>query len=173
MPSRLLPRPLPHSRYRGSLSARLRRCSAAALALSLALSLALAAGGCSYRMESLTGKLKADAADPDITGSVASSLAMQPMAELAEADLVIARATVNEALNKAGKDTSVPWENPATGARGTVTPLARSYVQDGQTCHDFLVSYVTKGSESWLQGEACRRGHGSWQVRQMTPWRRT
>ena len=169
MPSRLLPRPLPHSRYRGSLSARLRRCSAAALALSLA----LAAGGCSYRMESLTGKLKADAADPDITGSVASSLAMQPMAELAEADLVIARATVNEALNKAGKDTSVPWENPATGAHGTVTPLARSYVQDGQTCHDFLVSYVTKGSESWLQGEACRRGHGSWQVRQMTPWRRT
>ena len=168
MPSRL-PRPLPQARYRVSLSARLRCWSVAALALSLA----LAAGGCSYRMESLTGKFKADAADPDITGSVTPSSVVQPMAELAGADLVIARATVNEALSKAGKDTSVPWENPATGARGTVTPLARSYVQDGQTCHDFLASYVSKGSESWLQGEACRRGQGGWQVRQMTPWRRT
>jgi surface antigen len=169
VPSRWLPRPLPQARYIGSLSARLRCWSVAALALSLA----LAAGGCSYRMESLTGKFQADAADPDITGSVTPSSVVQPMAELAGADLVIARATVNEALSKAGKDTSVPWENPATGARGTVTPLARSYVQDGQTCHDFLASYVSKGSESWLQGEACRRGQGGWQVRQMTPWRRT
>ena len=108
-------------------------------------------------MESLTGKLKADAADPDITGSVASSLAMQPMAELAEADLVIARATVNEALNKAGKDTSVPWENPATGARGTVTPLARSYARGWPDLPRFPRQLRAKGSESWLQGEACRR----------------
>jgi surface antigen len=122
-------------------------------------------------MDSLTGKSKTEA-ESDITGSIKSSPAAQPMAELAEADLVIARATVNEALSKGGKDTSIPWENPATGARGTVTPLARDYTQDGRTCRDFLASYVSKGSESWLQGEACR-GQAGWQVRQMTPWRRT
>ena len=83
------------------------------------------------------------------------------MASCADADLVIARATVNEALTRGGKDTSVPWENPRTGARGTVTPLAPAYTQDGSTCHDFLASYVRPGSKSWLQGEACREeGHG-------------
>ncbi len=59
-------------------------------------------------------------------------------------------------MTKGGKDSSVPWENPKTGARGTVTPLASAYNQDGITCRDFLASYVKNGSESWLQGAACR-----------------
>jgi surface antigen len=67
----------------------------------------------------------------------------------------------------------MPWENPQTGARGTVTPIAEAYDQDGVTCHDFLASYVRNGSESWLQGEACRQGKGRWEVRHMKPWRRT
>jgi surface antigen len=159
---------LRQSRYIGSLRSRLRRWPAAVLALSFA----LAAGGCSYRLESLTGKAKDDDRT-DITGSIRPSPAAQPIAELAEADLVIARASVSEALTKGGKDTSVPWENPTTGARGTITPLASTYNQDGQTCQDFLASYVRNGSESWLQGEACRLARGGWQVRHMTPWRRT
>jgi surface antigen len=158
---------LRQSRYRGSLRARLRRWPAAVLALSFA----FAGGGCSYRLESMTGKVKDDSAD--ITGSIRPSPAAQPVAELAGADLAIARASVDEALNKGGKDTSVPWENPTTGARGTITPLAEAYIQDGRTCHDFLASYVNRGSESWLQGEACRLGQSGWQVRQMKPWRRT
>jgi hypothetical protein len=32
---------------------------------------------------------------------------------------------------------------------------------------------VRNGSESWLQGEACRGQQGRWEVRQMRPWRRT
>jgi surface antigen len=157
---------LRQSRYIGSLKARLRRWPAALLALSVALGV----GGCSYRLESLTGKARDDGR---VTGSIRPSPAVKPIADLAEADLVIARATVSEALSKGGKDTSLPWENPTTGARGTITPLAQTYTQDGQTCHDFLASYVRNGSESWLQGEACRRGQGDWQVRHMTPWRRT
>ena len=35
-----------------------------------------------------------------------------------------ARAVATELLSRGGKDTSVPWENPSTGARGTVTPIA-------------------------------------------------
>src|SRR5262245_24037602 len=45
----------------------------------------------------------------------------------AETDLAIARAAVSEVLIKGGKHSSVPWENPKTGARGTVTPLASDY----------------------------------------------
>jgi surface antigen len=89
------------------------------------------------------------------------------------ADLAIARAAVSEVLIKGGQHSSVPWENPKTGARGTVTPLASVYSQDGITCRDFLASYVKDGSESWLQGAACRAKHGKWEVRNLRPWNNT
>jgi surface antigen len=138
----------------------------------VALSFALASGGCSYQLESIAGK-GLDDGRGDVTSTVRASPAVKPIAELAEADLAIVRATVSEALSKGDKDTSVPWENPKTGARGTVTPLASAYTLDGRTCHDFLASYVRNSAESWLQGGACRLSEGRWEVRHMTPWRRT
>jgi surface antigen len=80
---------------------------------------------------------------------------------------------VREVLIKGGKHSSVPWENPKTGARGTVTPLASDYSQDGITCRDFVASYVKNGSESWLQGAACRAKRGNWEVRNLRPWNNT
>ena len=135
------------------------------------MALALLAGGCSYQLDSLFTKSKGD--DGDITGSIGSSRIARPIVEPAEADLAIARAAASEVLAKGGKDASMPWENPQTGARGTVTPIAQAYSQDGQTCRDFLASYVRNGNESWLQGEACRYGKGKWEVRHMKPWQRT
>ena len=88
-----------------------------------------------------------------------------------EGDLAIARAAVSEVLSKGGS--SVPWENPKSGARGTVTPLASVYNQDGIPCRDFLASFVKNGSESWLQGAACRAKHGRWEVRNLRPWSNT
>ena len=61
-------------------------------------------------------------------------------------------------LTKGDKDSSQPWENPETGARGSVTPLAQAYSADGRTCRDFLASYVNGSTESWLQGAACQTG---------------
>jgi surface antigen len=153
------------TRYRGSIPARL--CSQAALALALA----MAAGGCSmsYQLDSMFSKGRGGA-DVEHTGSIRP---LNGMALSTDADLAAARAAVNEALSKGGKDTSTPWENPSTGARGTITPLAAAYTQDGATCRDFLASYVRNGSESWLQGEACRGHQGRWEVRHMKPWRRT
>ena len=126
-------------------------------------------GGCSYQLDSLFPK-KGEA---DHSTSLRS--APKPVAEPpAEGDLAIARAAVSEVLTKGGKDVSLPWENPSTGARGTVTPLATAYNnQDGATCRDFLASYVKNGSESWLQGEACRAGRGKWEVRNLRPWKST
>ena len=69
-----------------------------------------------------------------------------------DADLGIARAAAAEALTRGGKDVSVPWENPKTGARGTVTPIALSYTKAGFVCRDFLASFVNAGNEAWLQG---------------------
>ena len=133
--------------------------------------LAFALGGCSfsYQLDSLFTKKD----ETDATGSFRAA-ARKPAAEPpAEGDLAIARAVVSEVLTKGGKDTSMPWENPSTGARGTITPLASAYDQDGTTCRDFLASYVKNGTESWLQGEACRAGRGKWEVRTLRPWKST
>lgn len=105
----------------------------------------------------------------DSTGTLRLAVP-KPVAETpAEGDLAMARAAASEVLTKGGKHTSLPWENPKTGARGTVTPLASTYQQDGITCRDFLASYVKNGSESWLQGEACRAERGKWEVRNLRP----
>ncbi len=93
--------------------------------------------------------------------------------DLAEGDLAIARAAASEVLARGGKDASLPWENPQTGARGTVTPIASAYTQDGFVCRDFLASYVKNGAEAWIKGEACRLHQGRWEVRALKPWQRT
>jgi hypothetical protein len=133
--------------------------------------LALTLGGCSfsYQLDSAFSK-KGDA---EQTGSLRQNAAKPAPEPPAEGDLAIARAAVSEVLTKGGKDVSMPWENPNTGARGTLTPLAADYDQDGRTCRDFLASYVKNGSESWLQGEACRAGRGKWEVRNLRPWKST
>jgi hypothetical protein len=144
------------------------------------LMLALPSGACSfsYQLGSLFG---GDDKKSDVTGSISSNSAQAaPTASAAaiveggaENDLVFARAAASEALSRDGKTTSVPWENPTTGARGTVTPLAAAYTQDGFVCRDFLASYVRQGAESWLQGEGCRIHQGKWEIRAMRPWKKT
>ena len=69
-------------------------------------------------------------------------LGRAPSALPPERDLAYAKAAASEVLKRGEKDASLDWENPSTGARGTVTPMASVYVQDGQTCRDFLASYV-------------------------------
>lgn len=143
----------------------------AALGLMPLCALALPLGACSfsYQLDSLFAK----------KGEVGQTGALRPPTPKpaaeppAEGDLAIVRAAVSEVLTRGGKDTSMPWENPSTGARGTITPLAAAASQDGVTCRDFLASYVKNGTESWLQGEACRAGRGKWEVRTLRPWKST
>jgi surface antigen len=106
--------------------------------------------------------------DKDLTGSLGVSRTLQPT----ESDLVHARNAASDVLTKGDKDSSQPWENPETGARGSVTPLAEAYsAEDGRTCRDFLASYVNGKTESWLQGAACKGGQGRWEIHTLKPWR--
>ena len=134
--------------------------------------LALTAGGCSYQLGSLLEK-SGEEANAEVTGSVSemrSAPAKEPAAS--DRDLAYARAAASEVLTRGGKGSSQPWENPETGARGTVTPIATAYTQDGFTCQDFLASYVRAGSgEDWMRGEACRVHQGAWEVRSLKPWK--
>jgi surface antigen len=107
--------------------------------------------------------------DNDVTASIgaARSSGTAPT----EGDLAFARNAASDVLTKGDKDSSQPWENPETGARGSVTPVAQAYTSDGRTCRDFLASYVNGRSESWLQGAACQSGQGRWEIHTLKPWK--
>jgi surface antigen len=108
----------------------------------------------------------------DVTGSI-KPLVPAAGPEPTEADLVFARTAASDVLTKGSKDSSQPWENPSTGARGSVTPLAKAYPSEGRTCRDFLASVVKGSSESWLQGAACKSAQGPWEIHTLKPWRRS
>ena len=135
------------------------------------LAVALGSGGCSLssQFDSYFGGDK-----PDQTGSITPPPGAKEAAVLPPPDdLAYARAAASEMLRRGEKDASLPWENPHSGARGTVTPIASAYTQDGQTCRDFLASYVAGSAQSWLQGEACKQNQGVWEVRKLKPWKRS
>jgi hypothetical protein len=142
----------------------------------LVASLAAFLSGCSMstQLENLFRKKDGEDAyaKADVTGSVARPLTsgLPP-----ETDLIYTRAAITEVLARDGKDLSAPWENPRSGARGTVTPIAAAYTQEGSTCQDFLASHVAGGTELWMRGEACRAGAkgAKWEVRSLRPWKRT
>jgi surface antigen len=108
--------------------------------------------------------------DGEATGSIAGA---QSATTPTETDLAFARNAASDVLTKGDKDASQPWENPSTGARGSVTPLAAAYTSEGRQCRDFLASYVNGRSESWLQGGACKSDHGRWEIHTLKPWKRT
>jgi surface antigen len=131
-----------------------------------------ALGGCSFRLGSVFDSEKAEAAD--VTGSISAPIVrVSDDASLSDRDLALARNAASDVLTRGGKDVSQPWENPETGARGSVTPLASAYTNEGKTCRDFLASYVRGTNEGWLQGKACRSARGSWEIRDMKPWKRS
>jgi hypothetical protein len=117
--------------------------------------------------EEVTGS----AQTPTLRASAAAATSGLP----SDTDLVFARMAIVEVLKRNSKEVSAPWENPSSGARGTVTPIASAYARDGLTCHDFLASYVRRGSpESWLQGQACRANKREvWEVKSLRPWTRS
>ena len=102
-----------------------------------AVTLALTTAGCSfsYKLDSLFEKNKQ--ASGETTGAVAEKAATA-LAMASDGDLAYARAAASEVLRRGGNGVSQPWENPETGARGTVTPIASVYDLDGFTCQDFL-----------------------------------
>ena len=127
----------------------------------------IGSSGCSL---SRTDAAFARVDNKDLTGSLGTAQA-KPSAPT-ESDLAFARNAASDVLTKGDKDSSQPWENPETGARGSVTPLAQAYnSEDGRTCRDFLASYVNGRTESWLQGAACQAGHGRWEIHTLKPWR--
>jgi len=130
--------------------------------------IALSAGGCSLSRGS-DAFAKMSVSDYEVTGTLRNG---EPTPT--ESDLAFARNAASDVLTKGDKDSSQPWHNPQTGARGSVTPLAQAYSDDdGRTCRDFLASYVNGRTESWLQGAGCKSANGRWEIHTLRPWRQS
>jgi len=146
-----------------------------AKAIALSVMLGAATSGCSmsYKLDSFFGKDE----KPEQTAAIRPAPAPRPAPSTAtvpnDNDLSYAKAAAAVVLARPEKDASQPWENPGTGARGTVTPMADAYTQDGFLCRDFLASYIRNGAETWLQGDACRIHQGKWTVRKLRPLKRS
>jgi len=157
------------SQYSGTVGLRLCR-RLPAVALIAAIVSALAVSGCSYRLASLVSQ---DDTDAMPTGSIAQPadravpVALRPGP--AEVDLAYARAAASDVLASGGKDASVAWRNPQSGASGNITTLDTSYSEGGHPCRDFLASYEHGPAQDWLQGAACRSSSGAWEVTRLTP----
>jgi hypothetical protein len=156
----------------------------ASLRLAMVLALAFDVAGCavSGSLGSMFSKSKSDEAkayaSEDVTGSVGTPPPTPASASTdglpSDTDLVFARMAIVEVLTRGSKEISSPWDNPSSGAHGTVTPIARTYTKDGATCRDFLASYLRRqGAETWMQGEACRVRQGAWEVKSLRPWTRS
>ena len=128
----------------------------------------LSAGGCSFSRGS-DAFAKMSVSDYEVTGALKRG---EPAPT--DSDLAFARNAASDVLTKGDKDSSQPWQNPQTGARGSVTPLAQAYSgDDGRTCRDFLASYVNGRTESWLQGAGCKSTSGRWEIHTLKPWRQS
>ncbi len=130
----------------------------------------VATSGCSTEVK-LPGMFGDD--KPVQTGSILSPSSPEGPGLPPASDLAYAKIAAAEVMKSDGADVSLPWQNPASGARGTVTPVAAAYRVEGALCRDFVASYVAEGTESWIQGEACRASRGRWEVRNLKAWRRS
>jgi len=130
---------------------------------------ALTVSGCSYRLASLVSQDDTDATPTGSIAQLAEPAIPVAIRSGAADDLAYARAAASNVLASGGKDASVPWRNPQTGAGGNITPLDTSYSEDGRPCRDFLASYMHGAAQDWLQGAACRSSSGAWEVMRLTP----
>ena len=150
--------PIPRQRYST------RRTLAVRLAATLAAVAVLA--GCSIAIP-----IPSLYPDDDTTGSIRPVLSRQLDAD----DLRRADAAMAAALDPKREDIPVAWANPASGAKGSFTPVAAVYrLANGNTCRAFLAEIdVPASTAQFMQGSACSAGSGKWAIHDLRPWKQT
>jgi surface antigen len=61
------------------------------------------------------------------------------------------------------RNREVQWQNPQTGARYDVQPTQTSY-REGRECRDFQMTSYVDGKPDEVNGTACRRPDGKWEM---------
>lgn len=68
-------------------------------------------------------------------------------------------------LEKELSGTTVNWENPDSGGRGSITPVRTYKSRSGQYCREFEAERIVGDESIAEQGIACREGDGNWRVK--------
>jgi hypothetical protein len=127
-----------------------------------------AMGGCSIAIP--MSSLYPD--DDETTGSINRPPVLSR--QLGEDDLKRADAAMAAALDPKRNDVPVAWANPASGAKGSFTPVATAYrLANGNTCRTFLAEVDAPASAAqFMQGSACK-ADGKWMIHDLRPWKQT
>jgi surface antigen len=89
---------------------------------------------------------------------------------MTDEDWTRAMTAVETALSPTGAGKAAQWENPASGLKGTVSPVAAAYAADSETCHAFVASLTEGADTHWYQGRACRTADAPWKVVETAQW---
>lgn len=83
---------------------------------------------------------------------------------LDRADMNYYNKTSQRALETAQPGETLPWSNPQTGNRGTVTPKQYYKEDSGRYCREYQQTVTVGGKQSQGYGTACRQPDGSWEI---------
>jgi surface antigen len=135
--------------------------------LAMAISCGAPLGGCSFAIPSLVESA-------ETTGSIAPSFKSPLSPELGPEDWRRAKAALGVALDPQGNGSSVSWDNPDTGLKGTFVPVGTPFVQSDEVCRAFVAT-ITRAAETStsLQGTACRHSPEEWNIHGLKPWRKS
>lgn len=97
----------------------------------------------------------------DATGSVPKPPATLSPALDAE-DWRRASAAMATALDPQGSGDVVRWDNPDSGAKGSIIPSGPAFPKDGKVCRAFHAELATKETHENIEGAACREKTADW-----------
>lgn len=81
---------------------------------------------------------------------------------LADEDVRLAAATVQQSLETAPDQTTRSWSNPTSGRRGSVTPTRTYLSANGLFCRDYVEEIVSEEEKGSFQNTACRDESERW-----------
>jgi surface antigen len=85
-----------------------------------------------------------------------------PVARMTKEDFEVAGAVMRKALDEGRDGQAFEWNNPASSASGTVTPLAR-FSRQGMECRGAAFTLTAGGKSSTSRWNLCRTPDG-WKV---------
>lgn len=89
---------------------------------------------------------------------------------MTDRDWTLAKGAVLAAIESREGQAPTTWDNPETGTKGTVSPLAGAFAADGGLCRSFIAAVAEGIETSYYEGRACRKGTDPWTVMESTAW---
>jgi surface antigen len=111
------------------------------------------------------------ATDNEATGSIPR--VVSPLsASLDEEDWRRAKGALAVALDPQGDGAAVNWDNPKSGAKGSVTPVGDAYAKEERVCRAFVADIGGEAPAKSVTGTGCRDKGGEWAVSDVKPWKK-